>query len=348
MVIFTGLFTAFGRLIGAVASMMVAWAAMMLFGRATQARQTLLSFIALGSVLWVLAIAGVFIPAVGNLIVSAVPRTSLIEFSWITWTMLALAAFLPLAVGLATVPLLPEEARSMGRILGQGLLGYPYAVVFAAAIFFLGLWGLVRQIHSLRTKWDSAHIPLIVKSGRYDDVVGDIENALHDAGFNVSRTPAAPWLAVPTGLLAALGGRTVKRQVPDGLVEFRVHDLEILVYPFDVALLGRQELVARARAAIARRLVTADAYLTPARESQDVEDRVAEISRRARVSDGEFEAIDELLDSLVMPYDQWETLYWQRLQAQQPAEPAADHQVVEGGARAAARPIPADGATANR
>lgn len=348
MVIFTGLFTAFGRLIGAVASAMVAWAAMMLFGRVTQARQTLLSFIALGSVLWVLAIAGVFIPAVGNLIVSAVPRTSLIEFSWITWTMIALAAFLPLAVGLATVPLLPEDARSAGRIVGQGLLGYPYAVVFAAAIFFLGLWGLVRQTHSLRTKWESAHIPMIVKPGRYDAAVGDIESALHDAGFEVTRTHAAPWLRVPTGLLAAVAGQAAKRQVPERLVQFQVDDLGILVYPFDVALLGRQELVAQARAAIARRLAVADAYLTPARESQDIEDRLAEMSRTAQVSDADLRAIDELLDSLVMPYDQWETLYWQRLQAQQLAEPVADEQVADGGARVAPRRMPADAATATR
>ena len=205
MVIFTGLFTAFGRLIGSVASTMVAWAAILLFGRVTQSRQTLLSFIALGSVLWVVAIVAVFVPTVGNLIVAAVPRTSLIEFSWITWTLLAMAAFLPLAVGLATVPLLPEEARSVGRILGQALLGYPYAAAFAAAIFFLGLWGLARRIHGLRSKWESAHIPMIAKKGRYDAVVADIESALREAGFDIAREKPAPWLAVPTGLLAVLG-----------------------------------------------------------------------------------------------------------------------------------------------
>ena len=338
MVIFTGLFTAFGRLIGAVATMMIAWAAVLLFGRVNQSRHTLLSFVALGSVAWVVAVAGVLIPTVGDLLVSAVPRTSFIQFSWLRWTMLGLAAFLPLAVGLATVPLLPDGTRSKGRILEQALRGYAYTVAFAAMIFFLGIWGLVRRIHSLRNNWESAHIPMIAKPGRYEAVVTDIESALHEAGLDVGRKQAAPWLAVPPRLVAALGGEVVKARIPGGLVEFHLDDLGILLYPFDVALLGREKLVAPARAVIARRLAIADAYLTSAAESEQIEDRLAEISRNPRSTAAEFAPIDQLLDSLVMPYDQWETLYWLRLQAEQdapasrPSQPAGSAQTTRASA----------------
>ena len=112
MVIFSGLFTAFGRLIGAVTSMTIAWAAILLFGRVPQSRQTVLSFIALGSLGWVIAVLGVLVPTVGNLIVSAVPRTPQIEISWLRWTMILLAVFLPASVGLATILLLPVAGRS--------------------------------------------------------------------------------------------------------------------------------------------------------------------------------------------------------------------------------------------
>jgi hypothetical protein len=320
MVIFTGLFTAFGRLIGSVAAMAIAWAMILLFGRVPQSRQTVLAFIALGAAVWVVAILGVLVPAVGNLLVSSVPQTSVIKFSWLRWTMLGLAAFLPAAVGLATVPLLPEDSRSRARtVVQQGLLGYLYTAVFAVMLLFLGLWGLVRRVHSLKNQWESAHIPMIVKPGRYEAVVRDIEAALHDAGFEVVRTRAAPWLRVPPRLVAAMGRQAVKGEIPDELVEFHVDDLGILVYPFDVALLGPRELVAPARALIARRLAIADAYLTSARESEQIEDRLADLSRMPRSTGAEFAPIDKELDSLVMPYDQWETLYWLRLQAEHDA-----------------------------
>src|SRR4029077_20889017 len=98
----------------------------------------------------------------------------------------------------------------------------------------------------------------IVKPGCYASVAADIESALREAGFPVTRTRAAPWLLVPTRVVTLLGGPTVARLTPDELVEFDVDDLNVLVYPFDVALLGREELVTRARAAIARRLAVAD------------------------------------------------------------------------------------------
>jgi hypothetical protein len=141
-------------------------------------------------------------------------------------------------------------------------------------------------------------------------------------------------------MLAAVGGQVVKGLIPDDLAELQHEDLRILVYPFDVALLGRRELVAPARAAIARRLAVADAYLTPAKESEDVEDRLAEISRKAQVSGAELTAMGEHLDSLDLPYDHWETLYWLRLQAEHPGVSAGSAQHSNGRSAAPGRPAP--------
>ena len=59
-----------------------------------------------------------------------------------------------------------------------------------------------------------------------------------------------------------------------------------------------------------------DAYLTAAKESEQVEDRLAEISRRGAVSAADFRPIDEIMASLAIPYHDWETLYRVRLQVE--------------------------------
>ena len=84
-----------------------------------------------------------------------------------------------------------------------------------------------------------------------------------------------------------------------------------------MALLGRKDLVSQPWAAVARRLTFAEAYLTSAKESEQIEDRLADISRQPMVSASDFRPIDELLTTLVAPYDEWETLYRLRLQVEQ-------------------------------
>jgi hypothetical protein len=318
VVIFSGLFTGFGRLIGAVATMTVAWATILLFGRIPQSKQTLLSFITLGSLAWVAALAGILVPTVGSFLLAAVPRAPFLEDVWLRWIMLGLAAFLPLAIGFATITFVAPEDRPVGRAhLTRLLLGYPYAAVYALTIISLAAWGLVRKIRSLQHGWDSVHIPMIVKAGRYDAVVAELESALHEADLAVDRKPASGWFEIPPRLLAAVGGKAVKDLIPTELVGFETDDLQIIVYPSDVALLGRKDLVAQARAAVARRLTSADAYLTSAKESEQIEDRLSDIGRKSTVVAADFAPIDELLTKLVAPYDEWETLYRLRLQVEQ-------------------------------
>ncbi len=331
MIIFSGLFTAFGRLIGAVATMTIAWATGLLFGRIPQARQTLLAFIPLGSLAWVAALVGVLVPTVGNFLLAAIPQLPVVDNAMLRLIMLVLAVLLPLAIGLATMRFIAEDARPTGggRVV-QLLRGYPYAAVYAVTIIFLAGWGLVRKVRSLQHGWQNAHVPMIILPGRYDAVVVELEAALREAGVAVTPRRASRWFEIPLRLLAAVGGRAVKDLIPVELVEFHADGLAVLVYPSDVALLGRKELVSPARAAVARRLALADVYLTPALESEDIEDRLRDVSRLPTVSRADFRAIDDLLSSLVAPYGEWETLYRLRLQVEverrlrDPARPGID------------------------
>jgi hypothetical protein len=318
MIIFSALFTGFGRLIGAVATMTVAWGTILLFGRIPQSKQTLLSLITLGSLAWVGALAGVLVPTVGSFLLAAVPRASFIQDTWLRLIMVGLALFLPLLIGVATLNFTAEEDRPVGRArFARLVMGYPYAAVYALTILSLAAWGLARKIRGSRRGWESVHIPIIVKPGRYEAVAADLESALAGAGIAVTRKRASGLFEIPPRLLAAVGGDAVKRSVPKELVAFEADDLEILVYPSDIALLGRTALVSAARAAVARRLMTAGAYLTSAMELQQIEDRLAEIAEKPTVMAADFRPIDELLTTLDAPYDEWQTLYRLRLQVEQ-------------------------------
>jgi hypothetical protein len=74
-------------------------------------------------------------------------------------------------------------------------------------------------------------------------------------------------------------------------------------------------VVARARAAIASRLTFTQAYLTTSKEGQEIEDAVREIAEGLRTPDA-FTEVDRRLAELVIPHEEWETLYRQRLQVE--------------------------------
>ena len=201
----------------------------------------------------------------------------------------------------------------------------PTRAVLAATILFLAALRLVRKVRSLQRGWDSEHLAIIVKPGRYATVADDVESALRDAGLPVERKRPPRAVEIPPKLLALVAGSD--QEVPERLAAFDHDGLGILVYPSDIALLGPRESVARARSAIVRRLAFTDAYLTTAKESEQVEDRLAEISRKRVVSAADFQSIDETLRSLAVPYADWETLYRLRLQV--------ENETRLGGARAA-------------
>jgi hypothetical protein len=347
MAIFGALFAAIGRVFGRVANMALGWASVLLFGRIPQDRQLLLTFITLGSIAWVAAVVGVLLPSVGTILLAAVPRPGFVPELWIRIAMLVIAIVLPLAIGAGTILLLDPGRRPSGRgLILQVLRGYPYAAVLAVILVFLAIVGLVRKARSLARRWEDAHVPVIVKPGAYERVTHALERALDAAGLDTTRERAPRPLEVPARLLAAVGGPGVKGLVPDHLVELKSAGLEVLVYPSDIAILGRKQEVARARAALTTRLTHTDAYLTTSREAQQVEDRLMAIAAQPSVTADDFVPIDETLGSLTIPADEWQTLYRERLQVENERRlPAVSRPGLPSTGDASARASAADGGT---
>src|SRR6266542_3641875 len=178
-------------------------------------------------------------------------------------------------------------------------------------------------------------VPIVLKPGGYDGLIDGLADALESWDLPVTVAAAPRALSVPARILAVVGGPGVRELVPHRLLALRRPDLRVLVYPSDISISGRKTAVLRARAAIAIRLPRAPAYLTVSKESQQLEDRL--LAAAAGVDGGagpvairqDLAAVDRRLQELAVPFEEWETLYRQRVQIERDLlardrEPAAE------------------------
>ena len=134
-------------------------------------------------------------------------------------------------------------------------------------------------------------------------------------------------MSKPARWLAAVAGTGAGGLIPERMIQLDGKDLDILIYPMDLLISGKPELVARARAAMASRLTTSAAHLTVSAEAQAIEDRLTALAKARPdtpdrpapfddVAVAELAAIDEVLSAVEIPYEEWEVLYRQRLQVE--------------------------------
>jgi hypothetical protein len=317
MPILAAFFALISRFVGRLLNMAFGWASVMLFGRVPQSKQVLLAAVALGAIAWAVAVVGVVVPPVGAMLLAGVPAPDWVDESWLRLAMLGLALFLPLLVGIGGLFLTDAGTRSqgLGGMATQVLRGYPYAAVLALTLAVLIVVAPIRKARSLIKRWEDAHIPMIVHPGGYERVADDLEAALDAADLQVERA-RAPWiLETPSKLLAVVGGSSVRSLVPDRLLVLRRPTLEVTIHPTDVAIAGRREEVARARAAIASRMTFTAAYLTATKEGQRIEDRLLALASgppdEAALG---LQEVDMRLATLVIAEEEWEVLYRERLQ----------------------------------
>lgn len=329
MAIFAGIFGLIGRQAGRFLTAALGWASMLLFGRVPQSRQLILAVMTLGSIAWVAMVAGVILPEAGTLLLGFVPIPDFVDENWVRLGMLLAALATPLLIGLGGL-LIPDAAdRPAGfQAVRQVLRGYPLAFLLAFTLLFLAVVGTIRKVRSLARRWSDAHVPIVVQPGGYARMVHDLTGALDQAGLHVHEEPAPAILSTPARLVGLVAGGGIRAYVPDRLTLLVAKDLEVSLYPSDIAISGQKASVARARAAIATRLAATAAHLTTTRDAQDIEDRLRRIAETPPTVDAdgsaivapdaasEFEAVDRALASIDIDYDEWEVLYRVRLQVE--------------------------------
>ena len=103
--------------------------------------------------------------------------------------------------------------------------------------------GVVRFVHHRAIGWVDAHVPIVVHPGGYDRVVADLERALDDAGWrSIGGRRPCRW-PCPAGCSAGSRVPAIRSLVPDRPVDLVGHDLEVGLYPSDIAIGGKQAVV---------------------------------------------------------------------------------------------------------
>lgn len=312
-----------GRYAGDVLMSGLSWASSLLFGRVPRSHQIFLVLMMALSILWMVILLTMSLPSVASFLLATTPHPSASR-AWLRVALLVAVVALPLSVGLAGY-LVPatSERPSGAAIVWELLRGYLLTPLIDGLLIFLAVVGIVRKIRSLRHGWSDVHVPIVVKPGRYDQLVDDLQHALGTADLPVTAREA-PWvLTLPARLLTSVAGANVRKLRPDRLIELIGPTTRIGVYPSDIAISATKKDRTRARAAVLSRLATTAAHLTTSAEAQEVEDRLGVVAKRrgsgepiaagARTS---LEAIDRQLLDLAVPTDEWDILYRMRLQVE--------------------------------
>jgi hypothetical protein len=320
MAILAAVFGVLGRFVGKLLTAALGWASTLLFGRVAQDKQILLVLITFGSIAWVAMVAGVLVPSVGTFMLAAIPKPDVVQDNWIRLVMLIGAIVTPLLIGAATIFIQPKADRAQGlQAARSALRGYPLAFVLAFVLVFLAVVGVIRKVRAAAKRWSDAHVAVVVRPGGYDRMVADLEAALDATGLEVDHGDAPRVLALPGRLLGAIAGPGVKALVPDKLVQLTNRDLEVQLYPSDIAIAGKEPLVTRARAAVASRLASSAAFLTTSAEAEAIETRLERLAKSRPTgvrAAAELASIDHDLATVKVPYEEWETLYRIRLQVE--------------------------------
>ena len=346
MAILLGLASLAGQFAGKVVTTLLGWATTLLFGHVTPARARVIAAIAFGSIVWVAALVGVIVPAAGTVLLTFIPQPAFVP-DWVVRLVMVVVVVIEPAIAGGAIAWVSGEWTRVGWAgrARQVARGYPTTVLLAVLLVFLAGLSVYRKVRSARRGWSDAHVPLIVKPGRYGDVCHDLAQAIAGVAGETRLEPAPASMSVPARLLARAAGARSAGLVPDRLLSIVGHDLDALVYPSDVLISAPKPVLARTRAAIATRLATSNAYLTADPRTQRVEDELNDFVRSGAVTQAQLDPIDEEIASLPVGYEDWEVLYRRRLQVEHELNASAGAGLTEPKASPQPAPVVDQGIT---
>jgi hypothetical protein len=300
------------------------WATSLLFGKVPEKRQTYLSVIALGSVVWLVLAIGVAFPRVGTYLLAFVPLPDWVDDFWIRMLMLALAIILPPIVGFISLFLVDpaDSPRGIAERTKAILRGYPYTIGLALTLVLMLIVAPIMKLRDIAKRWTSKHVPVVVEAEDYFEVLGDVERVLRAGGMESHRERASPLLRWPTKVFTTFAGGSVEDLVADELSVLRSEKIEVLLHPSDLVIHGREKDVMRAHALLTEHLTFTKAYLTWSKEAHELEDRLGALWREIESAGSDLKRdeaqtrlrdIERDLMTIEVSYEEWEVLFREKL-----------------------------------
>jgi len=307
------------RFAGKILNTLFGWATTTLFGKVPQEKQTLLSVMSLGSVVWSVLVVGVLSPKVAVFLLSFVTLPEWIQDSWLRTAMVVAAILLPAGIGFLSIHVTDVEDQPKGlKETGQRILqGYPYTLATSLALTLMIVFVPVLKIRTLAKRWTTEHLAMIVEAQDYMTVVFELERALGNADYPVTPTQASILLRLPIKILIFFAGKRKSKLVSDQLTTLRSDRVELILHPSDLVISGSKYDVARVRSIVVEQLAFSPSYLTWTKEANELEDRLGEVWDAVKAKDvvrgqadltQQLQQIERDLRSAKIGYEQWEIL----------------------------------------
>jgi hypothetical protein len=162
-----------------------------------------------------------------------------------------------------------------------------------------------------------------VQTDVYEQVVGSFQKALQEVGIETERTVAPTLMRTPPKILALLAGGPIENLVAENMKMLVGSGFEMVLFPSDLMVRGEKVAATRARAAVVQEAAFSAAYLTWTKEAGRLERNLRNIWGRIhdrpepallRNALGDLDDFDKILATIPLEYEEWETLFRQRLQ----------------------------------
>jgi uncharacterized membrane protein YqjE len=315
------------RSVGKILTALFDWAVVALFGRVSGRRRMLLSGLVASAAAWPLLLAGVVAPKAAAFFLAFVPLPDALPAWLVRLVWIALALFVPVAIGAGLRPPPAEKGGTRPGLFRSVLRGFPITAGLALAFLVLLVTVPVLRVASALCGRQDVHVPLVTTPASYPAAAALIAETLrrHDIAVVALRPPW--WSALPTRILTHIAGGALSGLIAAESAYFRAGKLELALYPNALLLRGPVEDSARAHVLVVEALSgRPDMFQTLTAEAQDLERqiqrvwaayrRAPEAHRNAWALRSRLDAITAEMSQQPLSFDEWQVVYRQVLQVE--------------------------------
>jgi hypothetical protein len=251
------------------------WSVSALFGKLQRRPQILVTTALVLSIAWPLFVMGAFVPRVATWAIALVPLHGAVGMTVMRVIWIALAVASPLAVGALVHIAAPNNRGGLARSM---IHGYPIALGFFAAFITVVVTVPIIKIASMIRRWSDEHVYVQPHDKRYDDVLKALAEATERAGLEPKISDVPEHLVLATTIMRKLAKGAVAPFVSQKLRRITADGIEMYLYPADLLIRGKAQVVAHVRAMFARTPLDGCAYLVGAPEAQAVQDELGRLN----------------------------------------------------------------------
>lgn len=317
------------------ASFALGWATALYFGQVPGKQGRVLSVVSLVAAGWVIVLVGFAVPM---LIGAALDWLGVIgrNFSVDPLVAAGLAAAIvvaPPASAGATVWAEFHDEKSFSQWLRLVASSYPATASLGLGVLQMVIFTPILIVQRLRRGQTMQQTALSMRDGTDDDdLVQAVVRSLETIGVEGCQVEDAEgYLALPMRTIGYAARHLVGAVVRGRPMRLNVDGLRIYAYATNVAVMGQQEKVFRARAALQRELPFQGAHVTWSDRARELEDALLAVQQEGgdasgeggpQDRDGRLDALQQEMDSADLDLMEWGALTRIRMEIERRSAPA--------------------------